>query len=251
MIDIETYRVRIGMHSPNKQFKNKNCIDNLKLFEVLNSQIPIKECLVYIIYLLFIIYSATVSMSIVLSTAISSLNCCYNYDYIRPLSYAFNHPAGMVINTKNFYLILVYYIARKYFLLSSQGTPWNIFANFYSNVSCPSEKSLNKSKAGGSSNFKQYEFIVYYVSNIMNFFHNTAIAVSYWMLFLNFILIAIVNPSLLNPGPANTLSVAYQNVQGLIPFGQLNEDNPLLDVTKMIELNLFVNEHKPDVLVLN
>ena len=67
---------------------------------------------------------------------------------------------------------------------------------------------------------------------------------------LNFLLIGIYNPSILNPGP-NSLSVSFQNVQGLIPFSQLGKSHPKLDQTKIFELNAYLNTKKPDVLVLN
>ncbi len=58
----------------------------------------------------------------------------------------------------------------------------------------------------------------------------------FWALTLNSILIVIVNPSLLNPGPTNYLKVASFNTQGLLPFSQLNNNNPTLDTTKLFEL---------------
>ena len=67
---------------------------------------------------------------------------------------------------------------------------------------------------------------------------------------INFLLIAIVNPSMLNPGPQN-LSVYYQNVQGLIPFSQLGNDHPSLDRTKIFELNSELCKRKPDIMLLN
>ena len=70
-----------------------------------------------------------------------------------------------------------------------------------------------------------------------------------YMLF-NFLLIAIVNPSLLNPGPLN-LKVSYQNVQGLIPFSNLSSIHPSLDRTKLLELNAYLHTEKPAVLMLN
>ena len=70
------------------------------------------------------------------------------------------------------------------------------------------------------------------------------------ILFLNFLLIGICNPSILNPGP-NSLSVDFQNVQGLIPFSQLGLTQPKLDQTKIFELNAHLATKKPDVLVLN
>ena len=249
MIDIDTYRARIGMYSPRKQL-NKNCMDNH--FKVFNSQIPIKECLGFILYLVFIIYFAIVFMSMVLSTTASSVNYCYNFDYIIPLSYAFNQPVITVINTKIFYLILVSYIARKSFALSGYVTWRDLFPIIYSNLTSPGEKHNSNTKPENTYNTTHYhKRFIYYFSKIVKFFNHFTVGLTYWMLALNFFLIAIINPSLLNPGPASTLSVAYQNVQGLIPFGQLNEVNPSLDVTKTIELNLFVNEHKPEILILN
>ena len=57
----------------------------------------------------------------------------------------------------------------------------------------------------------------------------------FWLYNLNFLLITIVNPSLLNPGP-NSLSVLYQNVQGFIHFSNLSNQQPLLDMNELAEL---------------
>ena len=71
-----------------------------------------------------------------------------------------------------------------------------------------------------------------------------------WVFSLNFILITLVNPSMLNPGP-NSLSVLYQNVQGLIPFSNLSSSHPLLDGNKISELQSFANIEQPDIIALN
>ena len=71
-----------------------------------------------------------------------------------------------------------------------------------------------------------------------------------WTFLLNFLLIVIVNPSLLNPGPSS-LSVLYHNVQGLIPFSQLGEKHPSLNMNKLTELQAHVAIEKPDVIILN
>ena len=69
---------------------------------------------------------------------------------------------------------------------------------------------------------------------------------------LNFLTFAIINPSIKNPGPRNKgLSVMYQNVQGLIPFAYLSDQNPALDSTKIFELQAYVYSYKPDVVILN
>ena len=77
-----------------------------------------------------------------------------------------------------------------------------------------------------------------------------------WTSIINFMLITIVNPSMLNPGPSNTknntaYSVYYQNVQGLIPFSQLSEEHPTLHTTKLHEIGYFLHQNSPDIVVLN
>ena len=72
----------------------------------------------------------------------------------------------------------------------------------------------------------------------------------FWIYSLNILLIILVNPSLLNPGPQH-LSVAYQNVQGLIPFGQLSSNHPILDRCKISELQSFATKSRPDIFILN
>ena len=57
--------------------------------------------------------------------------------------------------------------------------------------------------------------------------------------------------SLVNPGSVNKISVEYQNVQGLIPFSNLTDYCPNLDVTKVTELQFNVSVNKPDVIILN
>ena len=82
---------------------------------------------------------------------------------------------------------------------------------------------------------------------------NLANALCLWILLINFLLIAICNPSMKNPGPqiGHNFSVFYCNVQGLIPFGELASDNPMLNITKVHELNHLISTNKPDVIIYN
>ena len=60
--------------------------------------------------------------------------------------------------------------------------------------------------------------------------------------------------SLSLPGPCNNnnyLSVFYQNVQGLIPFSQLSNPNPMLDQTKIMEIHACIYEQESDIIILN
>ncbi len=70
------------------------------------------------------------------------------------------------------------------------------------------------------------------------------------LLLLNFLLIGICNPSLLNPGP-QSIKVSYQNVQGLIPLSELDNPHPNLNRTKVYELNAYMHSIKPDIILLN
>ena len=80
--------------------------------------------------------------------------------------------------------------------------------------------------------------------------HRSLAFILFWVYSLNIFLVIMVNPSLLNPGPQH-LCVAYQNVQGLIPFGQLSSNHPILDRGKISELQSFASTSKPDIIALN
>ena len=67
---------------------------------------------------------------------------------------------------------------------------------------------------------------------------------------MNFLLITIINPSLLNPGPEN-MNVYYQNVQGFIPLNDLGSDNPSLNFSKLLEFQNYASNIKPSVIALN
>ena len=57
----------------------------------------------------------------------------------------------------------------------------------------------------------------------------------------------------MNPGPTtiNGISIYYQNIQGLIPFGHLGNKHPIFNDAKLIELHHYVETYFPDVVTLN
>ena len=84
--------------------------------------------------------------------------------------------------------------------------------------------------------------------------HNSSASLSLWCTFINFFTLSLSIPDLKNPGPCNNnnyLSIFYQNVQGLIPFSQLNNPNPTLDQTKILEMHVCIYEQEPDIIILN
>ena len=70
---------------------------------------------------------------------------------------------------------------------------------------------------------------------------------------LNLYLVVKFYPTIKNPGP-NTkkeLTVYYQNVQGLIPFGYLGKEHPIFNDVKILELHHYVETYTPDIVILN
>lgn len=72
-----------------------------------------------------------------------------------------------------------------------------------------------------------------------------------WIGVINLLLLTYSNMSINNPGPPQNLSVLYQNVQGLIPVSELINRNPSLNETKLAELQAHVYTNKPDIIILN
>ena len=94
---------------------------------------------------------------------------------------------------------------------------------------------------------------MYHITNNKNC-DTSCVSLFPWCTVANFFILILSIPDLNNPGPCNNnsqLSVFYQNVQGLIPFSQLNNPNPILDQTKIMEIHACVYEQEPDVIILN
>ncbi len=78
-----------------------------------------------------------------------------------------------------------------------------------------------------------------------------------WLFALNLVLIVLANPAIVNPGPAcvgdntGSINVYFQNVQGLIPFGELNSAHPMLDSSKCLEISTYLKESRIDIAILN
>ena len=69
---------------------------------------------------------------------------------------------------------------------------------------------------------------------------------------LNLVLLTICNMSLVNPGPnLSNISVIYLNVQGLVQLNTIGHKHPMLNTTKVLELQSFVDINKFDIIILN
>lgn len=67
---------------------------------------------------------------------------------------------------------------------------------------------------------------------------------------LNLSLILICNPSIANPGP-KAIKILYNNVRGLVHPPTLGRDTPELNMTKVSDMQGYIFEHQPDIIVLN
>ena len=68
------------------------------------------------------------------------------------------------------------------------------------------------------------------------------------------ILIVLITPSIVNPGPTPSnrpLKIFYNNVQGFINTRDLNSNTPDLNMTKIYEFHGYLLTHKPDIIILN
>ena len=228
MIDINTYRIRIGCYNPYRFRNNKDKYGlGGSMFHNFRDERQERVMkLLFVIYLYFIIMIMCVSQSILMLGGDLHMQF-WGYPSILSLNTNHNWLITSIIHTKLLYLCLVTFILI------------NIIYGRYQN-------------ANNSSKLRRFTpaniFFGNNTTKIKQLFSTVLIAI----VTLNYILIAIVNPSMLNPGPGNaSLSVYFQNVQGLIPFSNLGVKHPSLDRAKIFELNQYISDKKPDLVVLN
>ena len=224
MIDISEYRRRIGcfnggIKSSKKWLFNKDCDNNTCPGYDTHNEFLKFGFLFYVYYVLILFISIP---CILLNTRYSNRTC------IGVLPSDYSNSFG-ISGVTLCHIRLAYFILLSYLL--------NKFVRGHGPFRQDTKKSINPAA------------IIF--PNLSTSRLRQAIAsVIIFLLLLTFLMIAIVNTSLLNPGP-NNLKVYYQNVQGLIPLSALGSTQPSLNRTKISELNYFIHVNKPDVILLN
>ena len=142
--------------------------------------------LFYLFYIIFIIYTSTMLLSMEMDLCINTVG--FNVFRFIMVSNIIPNNSIVDVNIKLLYIILVIIGTLNYQLSITRNKP---------------SSPLNFVFGRFNKRSSKYACIA-----------------SLWYFLLNFLLITLVNPGLLNPGP-NSLSVYYQNVQGLIPFSSL------------------------------
>ena len=223
MIDLAVYRARIGIHNANSHLKGMKSLHPSvtgkytgSILDRGDSCISSLLFLFYIIVIMyFIIYVQLLTVDLSSTVHPSLIN--------NRLSFV-NFPASAA-NSYNrcFLVILVMHVIRRY-LLRNQGNLCGLSGFLQASI-------RRNIMARGSLG-------LYLTQTVL------------WTFGVNFCLIAIANPGIVNPG-LGCLKVLFQNVQGLIPFGELNNTHPALDQTKCFEFSNYLRENVIDIAVLN
>ena len=123
-----------------------------------------------------------------------------------------------------------------FFLILSKSKKDNIFVYIF--------HTYRKSKTKVSS----YWYIP------MSFLKNSLL---FYVTIINFILIVLTTPSIVNPGPSNPfiihsdIRVAYCNAQGFIMMSSMRGNQPIFQTNKLLDFQSFLHVEKPDIVVIN
>ena len=228
MIDIESYRSRIGAYLPNSRPGREMRIearcrtDRNMLSSIKSHYCPTIFTGYSVLYLIIVSY---------IVAGVLGMACdCIKYPdmQVNFMSPARNYLYNNMEFIKLFYIIILIVIIRLRYL-------------------------LYKFKVDDKNNFDWMRIFVRKRYKITRS-SRACYGIILLLLILNFLLIAIVNPCLLNPGPTDTggrYSALYLNSRGLIPWGELNKQHPILHAAKIRSLNSHLAQSKTDIVIIN
>ena len=230
MIDLNLYRFRIGCYNPSLKHKKSRKLDDYTKCngspDLGSTQPSILFISILYIYFILCILGTMIGMLIECKFKSFSMLHTPRINDLDMLHMYFTH-------TKLFSVMLMFFlIMRDIFVHKRSGRLSGLLVRLL-------KISHQKSTSMGS--------FVYFIKKFLSVTESCIL----WIHLLNSILIIICNPSLLNPGPSNEIKVVSFNCQGLIPFSELNSEHPQLDVTKIYEINVYLELEKPDIFMLN
>ena len=235
MIDINLYRFRIGCFRPNSKL-NKSKNRKMDGYNTGNrspdfGSMQLKFLLISSIYIYFILCMLGIVVGMLVECKLKTFSM---FRFHRVTDLEILHI--QFTNIKLFSSMLIGFLIKRDLIINKNfgcfiGLLKRLLQTFH--ISPYSHKTGN--------------FICSFLKKIATLVSDLII----WTFVINSVLIVIINPSLLNPGPLNSLKVVSFNCQGLIPFSELDSMHPNLDVTKMLETNLYLVSQKPDIFMLN
>ena len=224
MIDIALYRARIGCNAMRTHVHRETGGDTHTSAFIFKHDNPYIVC-VWFMYFVTIVYFAAIICGIIL--AMSTNNNVYGsilyYNYVHVNMDNTNLYLDCIVLTKQFYLIIIFYAIRS--MMLNVEIRHHVLYKMFISVSTSKHRMSRLGRL---------------LSGLLM-----------WYSLLNFLLIAIVNPSMLNPGPIQNVSIFYHNTQGLIPWGELGNKHPALHTTKLRELNYTIATENPDIVIYN
>ena len=149
--------------------------------------------------------------------------------------------------------------AHAFMNFNSQSSPTRLFTTYYMAVLFPGMLGIGTKidtktlrKMGVSAN-GFYSKLMSFVKCCLRWLLIYNIIVLFTFL-LNFLMVTICNPSIINPGPTarnRPLTVFYNNIQGFINPRDLPSKTPPLNMKKTYELSGHIFNHRPDIVILN
>ena len=235
MVDLEVYRKRTGTYNLSKSNVRGKYMQGSSTFSgnatCMSSFVSLVNFSLCLLYLYFVtIFAALImSMSMSLSTNNKPLNIS---QYSFQLKNEFYNLSVGIAYVKQLFVIIILII-------------------FNTSISNKNVKRYVLYRLC----IKQGKSRRHHIGRISKLFHSLI----YWLCILNLLLITIVNPNLLNPGPGRTcnnvqtrpLKIFYKNVQGFINPRDLGSESPPLNMTKLYEFQSYIFKQKPDIVVVN
>jgi len=229
MIDLSQYRLRVGCYNNSRNRRSKqvsitgNFVPDIGVLDALR---------LFVLIYLYLYFALCV-----MSTSIGMALECHFRPFVLSAFHGisdneFNHLFHS--HSKSYAAVLIFFLFKK---------DWWLYK-----ILGFSPGLLGKLNFSGLEN-KPVSYG--YIQLIMHYLNIAIVGCMLWIHTLNAVLVIIFNPSLLNPGPTTYLKVVSFNAHGLIPFSQLQSDNPSFDNTKIFELHHYIHCHKPDILMIN
>ena len=149
--------------------------------------------------------------------------------YMIPIILSMNHKTVDQPHSNHVTTILYHPLVQPHIIGSAKLTRCNVYfvvIIYYLLTKMIATKSFFSMKRlcydNHSKQFSKFKFL--------------SLIISIWIVSMNIILVTLSNMSMLNPGPQNSnqdiqnLNVYYQNVQGLISYNSLGNDDPTLNM---------------------
>ena len=231
MVELQLYRARIGSHSNSRgKLICSHNLTNKSPTHLSNTLSPLNVCLCLLyLYFVTLVWALSMSMSMSISVNFKPINFLPCSFQLKSEFYSLN---VALAHLKHLFSIIITIIFNTS-LLNRHVKSFVLYRLL----------------------LKHGKFKIFHIGR----FNKLCQSLIFWLCLLNFLLVTIINPNLLNPGPGRTnnnvqtrpLKILYKNVQGLINPRDLSSESPPLNMTKLFELQSFIFKHRPDIVVIN